>query len=94
MEQSNALLQNLLGNTMGTADQPSSFLGQFGGGLYDLLGGAYGGIFGATSSMFDNYGPGGFGDAAVDADYEDFLRRLGEGGGVNLPATTVGGGGI
>ena len=92
MEQSNALLQNLLGNTMGTADQPSSFLGQLGGGLYDLLGGAYGGAFGATSSMFDNYGSGGFGDAAVDADYEDFLRRLGEGGGVNLPATVTGGG--
>ena len=48
----------------------------------DYLGGAFGDVFGATSSMFNNYGSGGFGDAAVDADYEDFLRRLGEGGGI------------
>jgi hypothetical protein len=46
----------------------------------DYLGGLFGDYFGATSSQFNNYGSGGFGDAAVDADYEEFLRRLAEGG--------------
>lgn len=46
----------------------------------EYLGGLVGDYFGATSSQFNNYGSGGFGDAAVDADYEEFLRRLAEGG--------------
>lgn len=42
-QQANALIQNLLGNTMGTAEQPSSFLGQLGSGLFDYVGGLFSG---------------------------------------------------
>ena len=64
------------------------------------LGSLFGSVFGATDDQFANYGGGtdiysdqgsAFGDAAVEADYEDFLERL-EGSGVNTPATTTGGG--
>lgn len=70
----------------------SALGGMLGGGLDWLggaLGGAFGSVFGPTDSMFENYGGGtdinsdsggSFGDAAVDAEYEDFLERLGTGG--------------
>lgn len=67
IEQSNALLQNLLGNTMGTADNPLSFLEQFGGGLFDFLkrqfdtdsGVIYDANVGGTGSTGDPYGDTG-----------------------------------
>ena len=87
------MLMGMLGSpTQGSGGVPSSI----GADLFNLgsqsLGSLFGNFFGATGSQFDNYGSGGFGDAAVEADYEDFLRRLEEGGGVNTPATVTGGG--
>lgn len=87
------MLMGMLGSpTKGSGGVPSSIgadLFNFGS---ESLGSLFGNFFGATGSQFDNYGSGGFGDAAVEADYEDFLRRLEEGGGVNTPATVTGGG--
>ena len=67
IEQSNALLQNLLGNTMGTADNPLSFLEQFGGGLFDYIknqfdtdnGVLYDADVGTTGNTGDPYGDTG-----------------------------------
>lgn len=95
--QSNSLIQNLLGSGSGgsgTNALDSSLLGGGFNWLSELAGSTYGNLFGATASQFENYGKGNFGDAVVEGDYEDFLSRLDEGSGVNLPPTTTGGGGI
>jgi hypothetical protein len=94
------MLMGMLGSpTKGSGGVSSSIGGvpsSIGADLFkfgsESLGSLFGNFFGATASQFDNYGSGGFGDAAVEADYEDFLSRLDEGGGVNTPATVTGGG--
>ena len=95
MEQSNALLQNLLGNTMGTADKPASFLDQLIGGLFSGSGNsistddfvrnmlASGGGTGSTTPFTTESFVGNLGAYDPDA-YVDYL---GGGSGVNLPPT-------
>jgi len=103
MEQSNALLQNLLGNTMGTQDNPSSLLGS----VYNYLTGGNGGDNSISMEDFINsfMTSGGGSGSTVPYTTDTFVGNLGAydpesellglgGGGVNLPATTVGGGGI
>lgn len=87
-------------NSNGTPSWLDKIVGSAGDYIGGGLGSMFGSVFGATPDQFANYGGGtdimsdvgsAFGDAAVEADYEDFLERL-EGGGVNTPATTTGGG--